>query len=256
MTQEYSPDSTPARAVDDVSAMPGHYGPPTTVVTKKRRPTPRRAAPRSPAAPSGLASSRPRMPRRRPLAYLGDSRGLTFLGAVLLAMIVGTAGGLLDGTHSWVGTTFAVSFITGCVLTAVLVHREDLVTVAFAPPLLYFFTATAIGYAQAYLANTAVSKAKYQVGYAMSFGARTMWWATAATAVVVLIMFFVRRPAPRPVHAAPAFDSPAHATPAYDAPAAAASPAEANGYAQHAPFGAQESYTGHEPPAPYTTGVN
>ena len=256
MTQEYSPDSTPARAVDDVSAMPGHYGPPTTVVTKKRRPTPRRAAPRSQAARPGLPPSRPRSPGRRPLAYLGDSRGLTFLPAALLAMIVGTVGGLLDGTHSWVGTTFAVSFIGGCVLAALLVHREDLVTVAFMPPLLYLATATAIGYAQAMLANTAVSKAKYQVGYAMSFGARTMWWATAATALVVLIMFFVRRPAPRPVHAAPTFDGPADDASPADGYGPVADPLTSNGHASHAPFVGQEPYTGQEPPAPYTTGVN
>jgi hypothetical protein len=196
MTQEYSPDPTPARADGDLPAAPTHFGPATTVTTKKHRPAPRGATLGSAPRPV-----RQRLPRRRPLAFFGDSRGLTFLGAVIVAAVIGTIGGVISaGTHSWVGTVFRICFIGGCVLAAILVHREDLLTVAFMPPLLFVATATAVGVAQAVRSSAAiVKKVEFQVGYAMSFGARTLWYATIATAVTVLVMFFVRRghPAPR-----------------------------------------------------------
>ena len=195
MTQEYSPDPTPARADDGVSTARAHFGAPTTVTTKKRRPPQRRGT---------LGGSPPRvrssLPRRQPLAYLSDSRGLTFLGAVILAALIGTIGGVISArSHGWVGTVFTVCFVAGCVLAAILVHREDLLTVAFMPPLLYVATATAVGVGQAVMTSGSMTKkVEFQVGYAMSYGATTMWYATIATAVVVLVMFFVRR-ASRPM---------------------------------------------------------
>ena len=189
MTQEYSPDPTPARADDGVSAARAHFGAPTTVTTKKRRP-PQRGGTLG-GSPPRLRSS---LPRRRPLAYFSDSRGLTFLGAVILAAVIGTIGGVISArSHGWVGTVFTVCFVAGCVLAAILVHREDLLTVAFMPPLLYVATATAVGIGQAVMTSGSMTKkVELQVAYAMSYGATTMWYATIATAVVVLVMFFVR----------------------------------------------------------------
>ncbi len=141
-----------------------------------------------------------RRTRRGPFAWIVDSRGLTFLGALLLAGVLGTVGGLISaGTRGWVGTEFSVCFVAGCVLAALLVHREDLLTTAFLPPLLFVAIATAVGLSQAKIAGVPVKrKVIFQVGYAMSFGARTMWLATAATAIVAAIMFVIRHPAPAP----------------------------------------------------------
>ncbi|MDQ1702585.1 MAG: hypothetical protein QOF57_1837 [Frankiaceae bacterium] len=239
MTQEHLPDHSPAGPVDDYtsavpvplspsrtdtgSGAPGAtgspggpvYGPATTVAARGRAPKRARTRGRVGAAPltDGLAGpdgdlaggtggrqAQARRPRRGPFAWLGDSRGLTFLGAVLVAGIIGTVGGVISaGTRGWVGTVFTACFIAGCVLAAVLVHREDLLTVAFLPPLLFVAIATAVGIAQAELASSSVKKkVVFQVGYAMSFGARTMWVASGATAVVALLMFVVRRRPARP----------------------------------------------------------
>lgn len=218
MTQEYSPDDYSVGAVDDSAPAPTAspvYGPPTTVASKRRPPARTRGARRLSGvrSVSGASSaSRPlgRAPHRSPLAFFGDSRGLTFLGALILATVVGTVGGVISaGTRGWVGTVFTVCFVSGCVLAAVLAHREDLVTVAFMPPVLFVAIAMAVGVTQAILASTPIlKKAKFQVGYAMSFGAKTMWIATAATAVAALVMFFVRTMAARRRQAPPVVDGP------------------------------------------------
>lgn len=69
--------------------------------------------------------------------------------AVLLAAgtaLLGAAVDLLTGPS--LGSTFAVLFVTGCVLAAVLVKREGLRIVVVAPPLLYALLALLSGVTQ------------------------------------------------------------------------------------------------------------
>ena len=71
-------------------------------------------------------------------AHVGDRRGLTATGAVVLALAVGLLGAVIDiKTGSGLRTVFSVSFVTGSVLAALLVHREDLVAAVSMPPLTY-----------------------------------------------------------------------------------------------------------------------
>lgn len=69
---------------------------------------------------------------------LGDRRGLTATGGVLVALLVGLAGGAVDVlTGRGLREAFAVAFVTGCVLAAIAVHHEDLFATVVMPPLVY-----------------------------------------------------------------------------------------------------------------------
>ena len=57
---------------------------------------------------------------------------------MLLALVVGLAGAVIDvKTGSGLRTVFSVCFVTGSVLAALLVHREDLLAAVSMPPLTY-----------------------------------------------------------------------------------------------------------------------
>lgn len=69
---------------------------------------------------------------------LGDRRGLTATGAVAALLLFGLAGGTYDVlTGQGLREVFAVSFVAGCLVAALTVHREDLVAVVVMPPLVY-----------------------------------------------------------------------------------------------------------------------
>ena len=69
---------------------------------------------------------------------VADRRGLTATGAVFLALVLGLAGATYDVlTGPGLRLVFAVAFITGCALAALLVHREDLKAAVVMPPLVY-----------------------------------------------------------------------------------------------------------------------
>ena len=69
---------------------------------------------------------------------VADGRGLTAAGAALVALVVGLLGVAFDLlTGSGLREAFAVAFVTGCVLAALAVHREDLFAVVVMPPLVY-----------------------------------------------------------------------------------------------------------------------
>ena len=71
-------------------------------------------------------------------ASVGDRRGLTATGAVALALLLGVLGGAFDVlTGPGLREVFAVSFVTGCVLATLTVHREDLLAAVVMPPLVY-----------------------------------------------------------------------------------------------------------------------
>ena len=74
-------------------------------------------------------------PARR--GSVADRRGLTAVGAIVLAAAVAAAGAAFDlATGSSLRTAFAICFVLGCGLAAVTAHREDLRTVVLLPPLL------------------------------------------------------------------------------------------------------------------------
>lgn len=82
--------------------------------------------------------------RRSPLAFLGDSRGLTAAGAAAVALGFGLVGGAIDVvTGEGLRGAFAVAFVLGCVVAAYKVHREDLFATVVIPPLAYVTIAVA-----------------------------------------------------------------------------------------------------------------
>lgn len=70
--------------------------------------------------------------------HVVDRRGLTAVGAVTVALVLGAAGGLIDVlTGPGLRTGFAICFIAGCAFAALKVHREDLIATIVMPPLVY-----------------------------------------------------------------------------------------------------------------------
>lgn len=83
---------------------------------------------------AGAASNEPTSPH----VAVGDRRGLTATGAVCIALVLGLGGATYDVlTGSGLRLVFAIAFITGCALSALLVHREDLKAAVVMPPLIY-----------------------------------------------------------------------------------------------------------------------
>ena len=74
--------------------------------------------------------------------HVGDRRGLTAVGAVALALALGTLGGAYDVvTGPGLRSVFAVCFVLGSVIAAATVHREDLRAAVVMPPLVYVLLA-------------------------------------------------------------------------------------------------------------------
>ena len=71
-------------------------------------------------------------------AALGDRRGLTAAGGAVVTLLIGLAGGAFDVlSGSGLREVFAVAFVTGCLVAALTVHREDLFATVVTPPLVY-----------------------------------------------------------------------------------------------------------------------
>jgi hypothetical protein len=78
--------------------------------------------------------------------HVVDRRGLTAVGAVSVALVLGAAGGLIDVlTGPGLRTAFAICFVVGCAFAALRVHREDLVAAVVMPPLVYVVLALIAG---------------------------------------------------------------------------------------------------------------
>ena len=77
---------------------------------------------------------------------VGDRRGLTAAGGVIVALLLALVGAAVDlGTGSGLREVFAVGFVSGCLLAAAAVHREDLKAAVVMPPLVYVVVALAAG---------------------------------------------------------------------------------------------------------------
>lgn len=84
-----------------------------------------------------VAGHRASLPRSISRGWLGDGRGLSAPGAVLLAAGSGLAGvGVDAATGTGLRTAFALFFVLGCVGAAAVVHHEDLMAAVAMPPLL------------------------------------------------------------------------------------------------------------------------
>ena len=87
------------------------------------------------ADPAGTGAA---YPEPHPHLAVADRRGLTAAGAVAVALVLGLAGGTYDVvTGRGLREVFAVCFVAGCGLAALLVHREDLKAAVVMPPLVY-----------------------------------------------------------------------------------------------------------------------
>jgi hypothetical protein len=95
------------------------------------------------------AAGRPARDASRPESHgvhVADRRGLTAVGAVTVALVLGALGGFIDVmTGPGLRTAFAVCFVAGCAIAALKVHREDLIAAIVMPPLVYVVIALLAG---------------------------------------------------------------------------------------------------------------
>ena len=76
--------------------------------------------------------------RREPMPPVGRRRRFGAVRAVLLLAAVALAGGALDAvTGTGLRLGFAIGLVLGSLLAAMAVHRRGLLTVVFAPPLVF-----------------------------------------------------------------------------------------------------------------------
>ncbi len=125
-------------------------------------------------------------------AHVADRRGLTATGAVTIALALGFLGAAIDvNTGRGLRTTFAVCFIVGSALAAMLVHREDLKAVVVMPPLTYCVLAlvgAAIGHTHA--ADSFYKQQALELVSSLILGAPVLYAATASALLVALIRAF------------------------------------------------------------------
>ncbi len=124
---------------------------------------------------------------------------MTATGAVTLALALGLVGAFVDvNTGVGLGTAFAVLFVTGSGLGALLAHREDLLATVVAPPLTYCVLAligAAIG--NTAVAGSFVTQQALELVSALILGAPTLYAATGLALVIALVRRTVRT-GPRP----------------------------------------------------------
>lgn len=120
--------------------------------------------------------------------HLSDRRGLTAFGAVAVALVLGTAGGLVDVlTGPGLREVFAVSFVAGCGLAALLVHREDLVAAVVIPPIVYCVLALLAGSVEASAGSQSMLvRQAIELTDALVLGAPVLLTATGAALVVAV----------------------------------------------------------------------
>lgn len=143
----------------------------------------------------GSAAVPSRQPGGQLGGRLGDGRGLTGTGAVLVALAVGLAGVGVDVVSgAGLRTVFAVCFVLGCVIAAAVVHHEDLMAAAMMPPLLFVVLAAAASVIDASgVSGSWLSRRLLDVVTTMVTQAPVLLFATVATLSVVLARFGLYR---------------------------------------------------------------
>lgn len=126
------------------------------------------------------------------LPSVGDRRGLTATGAVAVALLLGLAGAAVDVlTGSGLREVFAVSFVTGCVIAALTVHREDLVAAVVMPPLVYVVLVLAGGAVEGTAATGSfLTRQAIELANALVLGAPVLMAATGLALLIALVRHF------------------------------------------------------------------
>lgn len=122
-------------------------------------------------------------------AAVADRRGLTATGAVAVALLLGLAGGTFDVlTGSGLREVFAIAFIVGCALAALLVHREDLVAAVVMPPLVYMVLAF-VGAAMEGTAGAGsfLAQQALEMAGSLVLGAPVLLTATAVAVLIAVV---------------------------------------------------------------------
>jgi hypothetical protein len=129
---------------------------------------------------------------------VADDRGLTAAGAVAIALVLGLVGAAIDvKTGHGLRTLFAVCFIGGSALAAILVHREDLIAAVAIPPFTYCALAVIGGFlGSTTVAGSFVTKEGVALLDALVLRAPVLFIATAAAGVIALVRRY-RQPSGR-----------------------------------------------------------
>ena len=150
---------------------------------------PTRAQPRPPASDPEHPHPHLHLPAG---AHVADKRGLTAMGAVTIALVLGFIGAAIDvNTGRGLRTGFALCFIIGSALAALLVHREDIKATVVMPPLTYCVLAlagAAIGHT--HVAGSLIKQQGLELVSALILGAPTLYAATGAALLVALVRAF------------------------------------------------------------------
>lgn len=128
--------------------------------------------------------------------HVVDRRGLTAVGAVTVALILGAAGGLIDVmTGPGLRTVFAISFVAGCAFAALKVHREDLAATVVMPPLVYVALALIAGaFSQTAAAGGWMTRQALELATSLVLGAPVLMTATGLALAIAVVRGFVGRP--------------------------------------------------------------
>src|SRR4051812_19357829 len=120
--------------------------------------------------------------------HVVDRRGLTAVGAVAVALLLGAAGGLIDVlTGPGLRTVFAVCFIAGCAIAACTVHREDLVAAVVMPPLVYVVLALLAGaFSQTVAVGSMLTRQALELTSALVLGAPVLLTATGLAFLIAV----------------------------------------------------------------------
>ena len=127
--------------------------------------------------------------------HVVDRRGLTAVGAVTVALLLGVAGGFVDVmTGPGLRTVFAVCFIAGCAFAALKVHREDLVAAVVMPPLVYAAIALLAGaFSQTAGVGGWVTRQALELAISLVLGAPVLLTATGLAFVIAVSRGIVGR---------------------------------------------------------------
>jgi hypothetical protein len=127
-----------------------------------------------------------RTARALPGVHLADRRGLSAAGGVVLSVLLGVGGAAYDVlTGSGLRFGFAAGFVAGCVLTALLVHREDLGAAVVMPPLVYVALSLGIGaVARTAASGSLLLQQALELVNAVVLGAPVLLLGTGAAALV------------------------------------------------------------------------
>ena len=122
-------------------------------------------------------------------AHVADKRGLTATGAVTIALALGFVGAAIDvNTGRGLRTVFAICFVVGSALAAMLVHREDLKASVIMPPLTYCVLALiGAGIGQTEVAGSFIKTQGLELVSALMLGAPVLYAATGLALVIALI---------------------------------------------------------------------